>query len=632
MSLLATPRRPPLATRPPSQGAPWTHVPTAAHLPYPFSNADKSPSVSACLSRPARHHAPSLPKTAQPLRTPAASGSHAYEQSYAMLATATAPARVPAHKRARDDNPTEDSVSHARGGKKSRVGGAGEHDGARALENFVEKYTRAFPSFRFYFDSVDAGAKQPHAARVQQLGARVDDFFSANCTHLITNRPRPPADQVDQLVSNKENLAGAQTKRGLPSRGNAPLPGLRSPIKLKALAGTGKGAAAGADHEVYDSLVIKALQFGMKIWDSAKLEAILVRLLTNPTPSAPVPSPKLSHLLKSEKQTGVTLERDPSALRRDYFYFPRGSYFLLIEDMDEIHSPIAVKDYGRWKEGAGAGGSSKASKKDKGPPWPVLSTEGSKAKPGWAEIKWGMGATDERGRRRGDEEEDEDELEIEDECEGGGARRHAPLRRVASMNNIGRRAAAKPKLKRADAFVGDPSTVDGGLGGRGYVAASGNSVMITSTTASTTSFATQPSTLPALGLPKRLHQQVLTNRTFARAEESGNGKMPPPAAAAAAARHVLRKSKSTNTVKLPVREETRKPGYCENCRFRFDDFTEHIKSKKHRKFATDPTNFHDLDDLLSRLERKTVEETEAWEQSNEGAYLSMDDDPYDDEL
>ena len=44
----------------------------------------------------------------------------------------------------------------------------------------------------------------------------------------------------------------------------------------------------------------------------------------------------------------------------------------------------------------------------------------------------------------------------------------------------------------------------------------------------------------------------------------------------------------------------------------------------------DPSNFHDLDDVLARLERKTMEETDALEESKE--YLPMEGDENDEEL
>lgn len=46
-----------------------------------------------------------------------------------------------------------------------------------------------------------------------------------------------------------------------------------------------------------------------------------------------------------------------------------------------------------------------------------------------------------------------------------------------------------------------------------------------------------------------------------------------------------------------------KPGYCENCQDKFDDFEDHILSHKHRKFAEDDRNWTDLDDLLKQLTR-----------------------------
>ncbi|KAI1078814.1 Dfp1/Him1, central region-domain-containing protein [Whalleya microplaca] len=47
-----------------------------------------------------------------------------------------------------------------------------------------------------------------------------------------------------------------------------------------------------------------------------------------------------------------------------------------------------------------------------------------------------------------------------------------------------------------------------------------------------------------------------------------------------------------------------RPGYCENCAEKYEDFDEHIVSKKHRRFAEDDDNWVELDDLLSLIERE----------------------------
>ncbi|KAG7707700.1 hypothetical protein KL933_001523 [Ogataea haglerorum] len=50
----------------------------------------------------------------------------------------------------------------------------------------------------------------------------------------------------------------------------------------------------------------------------------------------------------------------------------------------------------------------------------------------------------------------------------------------------------------------------------------------------------------------------------------------------------------------PVRKSKTeaKPGYCENCRVKYDDFDEHILMDKHRHFATNDDNFKDIDRLI----------------------------------
>jgi regulatory subunit for Cdc7p protein kinase len=51
-------------------------------------------------------------------------------------------------------------------------------------------------------------------------------------------------------------------------------------------------------------------------------------------------------------------------------------------------------------------------------------------------------------------------------------------------------------------------------------------------------------------------------------------------------------------------EKELKPGYCENCREKFNDFDEHCVSRKHRKFAATNENWTELDGLLAHLDRR----------------------------
>lgn len=63
-----------------------------------------------------------------------------------------------------------------------------------------------------------------------------------------------------------------------------------------------------------------------------------------------------------------------------------------------------------------------------------------------------------------------------------------------------------------------------------------------------------------------------------------------------------RKMKSVQQSTATARQES-KPGYCENCQDKFEDFNEHVISRKHRRFAEKLDNWKALDELLTQLAR-----------------------------
>ncbi len=173
------------------------------------------------------------------------------------------------------------------------------------------------------------------------------------------------------------------------------------------------------------------------------------------------------------------------------------------------------------------------------------------------------------------------------------------LRRTVSMNNLHKATHDDPnELAGDNATKIDASGIES-LAPSGYLAASGNSVGITSTYGTTSTVGS--STLRATGslaqapasLRGRLQNQVIWSRRAAgpdgkvesvsketdskgsgsREKASASSMMPPPDAFPARVNR-LRKAKSTNTVRLPKRDEKSKPGYCESCRAKFDDFKE----------------------------------------------------------
>lgn len=349
----------------------------------------------------------------------------------------------------------------------------------------------------------------------------------------------------------------------------------------------------------YDHLVVQAVGLGKKIWTTAKLESVLGRCLDAPPVSSyrplaiqSVPQLQtisnqrvLSRLLQSERLHG-TSERDPSQKRHDFRYFSRSTYFLLVEDMRQELATIAAQEYPIPKVREGA--------PPPKVPWPVLHCHPKSRSP--------FVAFDEKEKRRWEktqqaeiEKEDEREqrrirkIQMEAMLRKAEANQHAnrvgDLRRSVSMNNLRRRSTNPDDAEFLDGgFIDldadfDSANASGYLasGVGGYMAASGNSVGITSTTGTTSTATTSFRTLqlPA-ALQGRIQQQVVTSRKFSAVSmDKGQGRksfMMGPPAEIPARPSMLRKSRSTNTLRLPKRQEGSKPGYCESCRVKFDDF------------------------------------------------------------
>ncbi|KAF9244854.1 Dfp1/Him1, central region-domain-containing protein [Melanogaster broomeanus] len=569
---------------------------TRQHLQQPFGRSpQKSRTPSASVKRP---------------RSPEPAGDVLTTQTNPKRARATptepAPATVPDEER-RDKEQRRQAREAAK-------------------NDFRIKYTRAFPSWVFYFDldQLDpetAAVRNSLVSRVLHLGARVEDFFSSEITHLITNQPIP----AEGSNSNKEN---AHRLRGSLSRATSLL---KSPIKLK-----GRAAEDGSAQNF--SLVEKAQAFDMKIWNPAKLDSILERcdVPAQATPSTKHPpgvqattsvsttnQRNLTRLLASERLHGTTTERDPTQKRHDFRYFSKSSCFVLVEDVKQELATIHALEYPIHKGRDG---------KERGA-WPVLYCHPNARGP-FIEFDERERRRWEKSRRTEEDKETENQQRVARELKQRRqaqakllSRNAGDLRRSVSMNNLHRQVAnaGLEELVELDADFPEAqgsANASGYLASTGaYIAASGNSVGITSTTGTTS---TAGGALRALELPAnlrgRIQQQVLTSRkvsSLAAGKVTSNrqpGNMAPPVRIPNHANALLRKSRSTNTLRLPKRDEGSKPGYCESCRVKFEDFECHIRDRKHRKFAMDDSNYLHLDLVLNRVQRRTRQEYEEEEQ------------------
>jgi regulatory subunit for Cdc7p protein kinase len=184
---------------------------------------------------------------------------------------------------------------------------------------------------------------------------------------------------------------------------------------------------------------------------------------------------------------------------------------VLVEDVKQELAPIAVLQYPITKGTSG---------KDTGT-WPILHCH-PKARGPFIEFD----EREERRWRKAENAEKEREREREQRRKRFEQRRRSlkenqfkaqhDLRRTVSMNNLHRRGILPEVIPDGDPDHLESANASGYLPSGGYVAASGNSVGITSTTGTTS--ATTDSNLTKLQLPPslrgRFQQEVVTSRRF----------------------------------------------------------------------------------------------------------------------
>jgi regulatory subunit for Cdc7p protein kinase len=406
----------------------------------------------------------------------------------------------------------------------------------------------------------------------------IDLFYSSSVTHIIADGPTP-----SYVVADKENDKSLATGRGIH--------GLKSPFKPT----TGRYAINSPSLNNSNLYGISgredaAVPENLKIWSTAKLDSVLSRCLasrstsTTKTVSAARPLQQSQHnlarLLQNEKVNGTT-ECDPNQKRHGFHYFSRGVCFVLLEDMRQELATIAAHEYPVVKD------------KDAKTPWPMLHCHPKSRNPfapfddrekrRWERMQKAEEMEEmERARRRKSQMRQFEALKrkVEDRNH---VNKFCDLRRSVSLNNLHRQLAQPNGAHYIDLDADDsvdPTNASGyqaSGAGMGYMAASGNSVGITSTTGttSTSGHSLRNVPLPA-SIAERMKQQVTTSRKFpVKAEHEVKvraGTMGPPSKVPTK-QQTLKRSKSTNTLRLSKREEGVKPGYCESCRLKFSDFS-----------------------------------------------------------
>ncbi|KAA1086470.1 hypothetical protein PGTUg99_019850 [Puccinia graminis f. sp. tritici] len=565
----------------------------------------------------------------------------------------------------------------------------------REMAQWQEKYRVAIKSFVFYLHQLDPSTSVDLKLKIRAWGARVDQFFSKEVTHLITDLPAPANLSAHSPSPRKRNTAYClpSPTRNNKENGQAAI-GLRRNVKrLSAICSPEKEASAESTHCAYP-LLRKATELKIKIWKSEKLLNVLYRLgdQRSPVKQQQLVKPSLPSLLLKEAQQGHTNEFDPVALRPDYYYFGPKAMFIMVEDITQEHKPIIVKEYTRPKTREATS-------------WPIMwgGTEGKPAfsrhtaKQSYLHVRnrirqmFEMRVKD-SARQKNNTRERSNSLD----CLGPSHRqpddRSPPakqqnLRRAVSMNMLQRRQSGRlsrtttvhqPDQETTEHDPDDDDDDDDENecreidhinktapehfrgNGRVFLAASGNSVTMTSNVASATSTRSSAVRTAQIGrqlIDKRLaalgkrptfeinqfNSPGIGSSSLKREIGAGSSKdrlqtlrkeLDPTSHINKLKRcqsldsSMIAKKKAADDAKakskrrgLGVRaklgngfelidlrrlakNEEPKTGYCENCRLKYSDFRKHILTRKHRKFALDESNWADLDETLKKTTRR----------------------------
>ncbi|KAH8601185.1 Dfp1/Him1, central region-domain-containing protein [Bisporella sp. PMI_857] len=523
-------------------------------------------------------------------------------------------------------------------------------------------YKKVFPTYVFYFETVSDDVRHKYAKQVVSLGARVEKFFSHEVTHVITTRsippeikePSPPSSTANESRSesgNSQTINPLLLERSSETVGASDSFGPKGKFTFEAPLSR-RLAAPGHDQEVKRQqsrnadVLYKARSLQMKIWALEKLQRIIQGLSTpdstqvlhghntrsNTVQDASITSrtargADLSQLLRDERINGPS-DRDPTVATKEINHFK--GFFIYIHDIDERQKPIMAREY------------TKVADKERGD-WPQFRSVANGKCPF---------VEDESSRKDAEREaarlQKQQNAAPRTRSAAAGEPRMQPPRPIAGKRTLSeitdgsnRNAATSSKqadpvdLTRESSSKGQQNAFISRAGGgarlyAGEPVASGvQPSNMTSAIRSQVISSTAAQPGAKAGTNKEIHglqRKVLeknsggpgsfgqvnshrVNESTATIAKRKQGKLnlieedadPSEAEESVRSAEVARKAKAVQQRKAEKRDP--KPGYCENCQDKFEDFDEHILSRKHRKFAERTENWKELDDLLNKLAR-----------------------------
>ncbi|KAG2178805.1 hypothetical protein INT43_001651 [Umbelopsis isabellina] len=414
-----------------------------------------------------------------------------------------------------------------------------------ADERWARAYIKAFPSFKFYFDGIEDLTRRRLEEKVKILGATVEQFFSAKCTHIVTGRPVP-----------EESKPLAQKKPENASR----------------------------DGDIFEI----AHKHKIKIWSVDKLQNRILPILFDNLKHHELPNDHLQHRPKPQELPRMLQQEKvfgPSTSKRGEHHGPNfvrfNGHFIFVEDVTGSYRPIVVKEYPPCDD-----------PNKHTPAWPTLRKNKGNKSPFVRE-----GHSDNRQDDGQVAKKEEKPVEVTQQLrpktELPAARPNLkPAMSLRALNNeqVEKLEVHNSGFAESKASLGTPS-----------LNASGMHQFGTSRVVSTSGSAVHglPQPLPPGENINRLDRRTITN---IKANDSplavhNKAKADAQVNAQAAIPQASKRQKGVLGKKRPPPKN-----FCENCRQRFYDLKE--AKPRHREYASNAENFADLDKIIELTRRR----------------------------
>ncbi|KAB8227518.1 protein serine/threonine kinase activating protein nimO [Aspergillus alliaceus] len=533
-----------------------------------------------------------------------------------------------------------------------------------SIRQWQRHYRKAFPQFVFYFDSIPEELRSKCSRQVLALGAREEKFFSRLVTHVVTSRPIPPETDVTSPAEANAVSVDQTTADGAPQTVNPSLleknPDAHLHMSLK--------NEARREQSNMDVLH-RARQMGMKIWAIEKLQRMIATINDGDIGGHGGHSTRnnhaggghsrgrgeadLSQVLQNE--LNGSSDRNPLSVLKDLVMF-KGP-FIYVHDMDEKTRPVMVREYpkvvrrqdGIWPQFRSAP-LGKCPFIDE----PLTKKDLERQRPRQEKQKT---VASKPAQETQAPRPNAPEYVIEKVADRAPKKEHSPPSiheeavshsKQPEMQEIQPTRPISPR-KSSESFVPPPLNCGGRFytGGREPAASGMQPSNITSAIRSQMVSSTAAAPGAKAGISKEVHElkrkvleksngglstgtgplsyraaDMSTALKMTKSHGNRQCKLDPPEKLGNVIEEETTQSESNDAgkqrnslrkVTCQKKKERRrdpKPGYCENCRDKFDDFDEHIMTRKHRKFAMNTANWAELDSLLFQLQRPLKDEYE----------------------